>query len=383
MRGLPLGKPFGIPFELHWSWALIFLLMSWSLAVGLFPAAVPNLGASTYWLLGFVTATLFFASVLAHELGHALTAKKLGVRTKRIVLFFFGGVAELESNLRRGRDEVLVAIAGPLVSFALAALCWSLTGFGGEVGAVAVWLARINFILAVFNLLPGFPLDGGRILRGLVWARTNSLPRATQIAGFVGGIVAWGMIGFGLVEIVRGDVVGGVWLMLLAFFLQASAAAEAGSVMLQSVMGGMPNVRQLAQPDWPTVERDTRLSIVATLVSSTGRSTYPVVDDTRRFFGLVTLAHLGRVERERWPWMGAHDVALPRGLVPVLAPNDSAMTALERMNALRVNELPAVEGEQYLGMVSREQIFALMHLRASNTARVGQPQGGNVQGGGA
>lgn len=359
MSGVPVGRLFGIPLLLHPSWLLIFTLLVWSLAVGFLPQTLPGRSGGTYLALGVVTAALFFLSIVAHELGHALTARRLGVGTRRITLFFFGGVAELEGNLRQGRHEAIVAIAGPIVSLVIAALTWLAASVAGEFGTVALWLARINLTLALFNLLPLFPLDGGRVLRGLVWART-SLDRATLVAVNVGRVMSFGLIALGVFLVLRGNVIGGVWLAVLAFFLQGAAAAEASATVAQGALGRLPPARTLAQEDWPTVTVDTPLQQIADLVLETGRRAYPVTDALGRFVGLVTLDGLRGVERERWPWLPAGRVMLRE--VHHLPPEASALDTLRVFGERGVHQMPVLDGERYVGMISRAQLMALLQL---------------------
>ncbi|AFZ67852.1 site-2 protease family protein [Deinococcus peraridilitoris] len=360
MRGVPLGRLFGIPLEINSSWLFIFLLLTWSLAAGAFPGALPDRAPAVYWLLAAFTSVVFFVCLIAHELGHSLTAIRLGVKVRRITLFFFGGVAQLEGNLKNGLSEVWVALAGPVVSFVLAGLFWLLSQVGGEVGVASAWLARINLLLALFNLLPGFPLDGGRVLRGAIWAATKSFARATQVAVSVGALVSWGLIAYGVLTVLRGNLFGGIWIIVIALFLQNAAVAEASQSGAQQALAQVPRARTLAQDDWPTVPRDTRLQTIADLVLETGRRAYPVVEDGR-FFGLVTLVTLRGAGRERWPFMTA-DAALLTEVHSVL-PTAGAMDALRVMTQHNVHQLPVLDAQGvYYGMISRDQLMALLQL---------------------
>lgn len=360
MRGVPVGRWFGIPLELNSSWFFIFLLLTWSLAAAAFPLALPGRDAAVYWLLGAATSAVFFVCLIAHELGHSLTAIRLGVKVRRITLFFFGGVAQLEGNLKSGLSEVWVAIAGPIVSFVLAGLFWLLSQVGGEVGAASGWLARINFFLALFNLLPGFPLDGGRMLRGAVWAITKNFARATRIAVSVGALVSWGLIAYGVFTVLGGNLFGGIWIIVIALFLQNAAVAEASQSGAQEALSNAPGAAQLAQDDWPTVPRDTRLQTITELVLETGRRAYPVVEDGR-FFGLVTLDTLKAAGRERWPYLSADNALLVN--VHSVPPQASALDALRAMAQHNVHQIPVLgEGRAYYGMVSRDQLMALLQL---------------------
>ena len=359
MNGVAIGRLFGIPLEINSSWLFIFLLLTFSLAAGAFPAALPDRSVAVYWTLGVITSVMFFVCLVAHELGHSLTAIRLGVKVRRITLFFFGGVAQLEGNLKSGLSEVWVALAGPLVSFVLAGVFWLLATVGGEIGAASAWLARINLLLALFNLLPGFPLDGGRVLRGLVWARTKSFQRATQVAVSVGTLVSWLLIAYGVFTILGGNVFGGIWIIFIALFLQNAAVAEAGQTTAQQALERVPPARVLAQEEWPTVPRGTKLQVIADLVLETGRRAYPVVEDGQ-FFGLVTLDTLKQVGRDRWIWTNVEDAMVTS--VHSLPPEATAFDALRLISQHNVHQAPVLDGNQYLGMVSRGQLMALLQL---------------------
>jgi Zn-dependent protease len=363
MRGLPLGKAFGIPIELNGSWFLVFAFITFSLARGVFPQALPDRSDGLYWVLGAVSAVLFFAGIVAHELGHALMARRLNVPTQRITLFFFGGVAQLEGNPKSGRAEVLIAAAGPLVSFVLAAAFWlgsSIPGLPTEAREVCAWLARINLAVAVFNLLPAFPLDGGRLLRGAVWARSRSLERGTAVATGVGRLISFGLIAFGAFEIIRGDILGGLWVILLAFFIQGGASLEVGQAKLEQTLDVLPNARGLAQGSWPKLQPHERLDAVGRLVLETGRRAFPVISEDDRYFGLVSLEQLRGVGQERWSWLMVDGLADAR--TPSLKPETTALEAAKLLSQFNLQQMPVLEDGRYLGMVSRDQITALMDL---------------------
>ncbi|MBN1964367.1 MAG: site-2 protease family protein, partial [Anaerolineae bacterium] len=224
---IKLGRMWGVPIGLHTSWFLIFGLVTFSLAAGYFPAEYDNLPVGAYWLLAALTAVLFFASVLAHELGHVWMALRERVPVRGVTLFMFGGVAQIEEEPRTPGGEFRIAIAGPLVSLSLALLFEVVylldRGVSPYLAAPSLWLARINLILAVFNMIPGFPLDGGRVLRAIIWKITGSQARATRIAGGVGQVVAVGFMGLGVLEILAGGMINGLWLIFIGWFLQNAA----------------------------------------------------------------------------------------------------------------------------------------------------------------
>lgn len=225
---LRIGKIFGIPIGLHISWFLIFGLLTWSLAGGYFAQAYPQVPALVHLLLAVVTSGLFFASVLAHELGHSVVALREKIPVRGITLFIFGGIAQIGKEPPSAGAEFRIAIAGPLVSLALAGgfgALWLLDRGIPYLAAPSEYLMRINFILAVFNLIPGFPLDGGRVLRAVVWQISGSFQRANQVAVISGQLVAFGFIGLGIFTILRGQFFNGLWLAFIGWFLQNAAAS--------------------------------------------------------------------------------------------------------------------------------------------------------------
>jgi Zn-dependent protease len=230
--GFSLGQILGIPVRIHWSWLLVLGLVALSLTFGYFPLFRRALAPSSYLILGAVTAALFCASLLAHELAHALVARRERIAVRGITLFAFGGVAELAEQPRTPGAELRMAAAGPLASLGLA---WTFNVLGDLAGSPYIalpfaWLAGTNLALGLFNLLPGFPLDGGRVLRAALWGLLGSLRRATRIAAGAGQLVSWGFVLIGLVMVLTGSVFNGLWLVLIASFLRAAAAAELAAV---------------------------------------------------------------------------------------------------------------------------------------------------------
>jgi Zn-dependent protease len=230
--GLSLGQILGIPVRIHWSWLLVLGLVALSLTFGYFPLFRRVLAPSSYLFLGALTAALFCASLLAHELAHAVVARRERIAVRGITLFAFGGVAELTEQPRTPGAELRMAAAGPLASLGLS---WLFSTLGDAAGSPYValpfaWLAGTNLALGLFNLLPGFPLDGGRVLRAALWSLTGSLRRATQIAAGAGQLVSWGFVLVGLIMVLTGNIFNGLWLVLIATFLRAAAAAELAAV---------------------------------------------------------------------------------------------------------------------------------------------------------
>ena len=236
-----IARVIGIPIYLHFSWLIIFALIVWTLSTGYFPAHYPDLPASSAWAKGLVASLLFFVSILLHELGHAVVALRHGLRTRSITLFIFGGVAELEKDPSDGRAELWMAAAGPLVSLALAGLfyaCGALPFIGPQTAAVAKYLAVINLMLALFNLVPAFPMDGGRLLRGALWGPLGKA-RATLIASGAGTLFAFFLIFTGAFSLLRGDALSGVWYILIGWFIKDASSASYQQVRLDEALRGV------------------------------------------------------------------------------------------------------------------------------------------------
>jgi Zn-dependent protease len=366
MTGFRITEVWGIPIRLHPSWLLVFALLTWSLASGYFPIAHPGWDAATCWAVGVVTALLAFGSILVHELGHSWVALRNGLPIRSITLFVFGGVAQIGREPAAPGAEFRIAIAGPLTSVALAAMfggVWLLAGGVELVAAPAVWLARINLSVGLFNLLPGFPLDGGRILRALVWWRTGSLPRATRAAGFTGQLVAWGFIVLGIIAALRGNVVGGVWMALIGWFLENAATQSRAQASVGEALRGV-RVEQTMSRECPRVSGDVSLErLVQDEVLGAGRRCFFVTDDGR-LRGLLTLGDIKGVPRERWGHTPVEDVMTPVEKLRVIRPEEDLLVALRSMDETSVAQLPVISGGELVGAVGREQILRYLSARA-------------------
>ena len=269
-NSLRLIRIAGIDIGVHYTWILIFVLLSWALAQGFFPQLYPEWDTRTCWLAGVVAALLLFGSVLLHELAHSLVAKARGIRVHSITLFLFGGVSSLEEEPERPIVEFAVSIVGPLTSLALAGICWGLLQLvenrQGMLAGILTYLALVNTVLAAFNLLPGFPLDGGRVLRSILWQRTGSLTRATNIAATVGRFMGWGLIALGLLQAFAGNW-GGLWLAFIGWFLSSSADASRRELSMREQLRGV-RVREVMVPSPTTISPDTTVSALVSNVFS-------------------------------------------------------------------------------------------------------------------
>lgn len=363
---IKLGRILGIPVGLHVSWFLIFGLVTWSLAVGYFPAEYPSLPRSAYWLLGAVTSLLFFGSVLVHELSHSVVALRHRIPVRRITLFIFGGVAQIGREPQDAGTEFRVAIAGPLASFGMAGLfagLWWLDRAIPYLAAPSIWLMRINLILGLFNLIPGFPLDGGRVLRAIIWYFTGNFYRATQVAAFTGQLVAFGFIGIGLLTMLTGNWINGLWLAFIGWFLQNAAAASYAQTSMQKALRGV-TVEQVMARECPLVPAGLSLrSLVDDYVLTGGRRCF-FVSEENHLRGILTLADITRVPQEAWDRTLLTQVIVPWERTVRVTPEMPLLNALRMMDDAGVNQVPVVLGDELVGMLSREQVLRYIRTRA-------------------
>jgi Zn-dependent protease len=360
-----LFRVFGIDVGVHVSWLVIFGLVTWSLAMGYFPVALPGIDAAIAWVLGAVAAILLFASVLIHELAHSLVARARGLDARSITLFLFGGVSNLGGEAKRPSTEFLVAVVGPLTSLAIAGVAFvatTLVGSDTGVGVVAGYLAIVNLLLAAFNLLPGFPLDGGRVLRAMIWNATGSLRRGTEIATTVGRLVAYGLVFWGVLRVLDGEVFAGLWIGAIGWFLANAASASLQQVVVDQRLAGL-RVRDVVRPDTTAVLPGASVAEVIELVMLPGtRRAVPVVDG--RLIGIVTLGDVGKVppERRDRTWVG-EIMGGTHGLVTV-TPDDTLVDALQALGKGDYEQVPVVdERGGLIGLLTRADILRVLQLR--------------------
>src|SRR6266851_110506 len=358
--GLRIGRILGIPIYVHASWMIIFVLITMSLAVQ-FTQEHPQWTSVQHWSVGIATSLLFFASVLFHELSHSMVARIYKIRVISITLFVFGGVARIGREPAKATQEFNIAIAGPLASLFLAFGFYSLTLFfpyAEMTGAHAVWLWQTNAALALFNLLPGFPLDGGRIFRAIVWGVTKDFARATKVAGTSGKIVAYGMIVFGAWYAMRGQWTSGLWLAFIGWFLLNAAQESVAQVAIREVMSH----------EVPTVPRNMSLEEYGQEVARTGRRCHLVTTEDR-LVGMINVHALNSVARSEWGNMSVQGVMIPREKVLWARPEEPLLGLLERLVSADVNQMPVVSdtennGAHIIGMITRDSILRVMQARS-------------------
>ena len=364
-----IGSIAGIGIEVNVSWLVILVLLTFSLAVSWFPATVPRQPVLVYWALGFIAALLLFVSVLLHELAHSLVARARGVPVKRITLFIFGGVSDLEQEPQSPSVEFQIAIVGPLTSLVIGAvtlLAGNLIGPNAPlVAAVLGYLGVTNLLLGVFNLIPGFPLDGGRVLRAIIWRVTGSLRQATRAATLVGQVIAYLFIVAGVFLFFSGDFINGLWFGFIGWFLLQAAQAANSQVMLESVFKGV-TVGQLMSPAPLTTPANISLQqLVDGYLLPHGARTIPVVrSDGQQLVGLVTLADIRHVPREQWPQTPVGQAMVPLERLHAVRPEQSLNDVLPLMTGHDVNQLLVVDGAgQLVGILSRDAILRYVEIR--------------------
>lgn len=364
--GIPLGRWAGVRIWAHWSVLIALILFTYLIATVDLPGMQPGLSPTTYWIAGVITSAAFFVSLLAHELAHALAARHYSLRVRRITLWMLGGLTELEGESRTPRADAVVAAAGPLTSLALglafSGAAWLLGG-GGLAATALAWLGGLNVLLAIFNLLPGSPLDGGRLLRALLWWRGHDRGRAAEQAASAGRVLGTILIGLGLLELLLGDLAG-PWLALIGLFVITGAASEGYAVRAERLHGltvrdAMTPTDQVA-PDWATVEQ-----LVSSLSPGASRQPlFPLVDIGGGFTGVVTLADLERIPSERRATTRLSQLGARSGRLLTVTPSDDLAPLLLTLH-LRGGIAIVVHEGRPIGVITEGDLAHLAQLSAA------------------
>ncbi len=357
----------GIEVFIHWTWLFAFAFITWSLG-DYFYGQYHSWNLLTAYIVGGIAALLLFTTVLIHELAHSFTARANGLPVKTIYLFIFGGVSNLSQEPETPRTELLVAIAGPLASLVLAALFFVLflvtKSAPSQVTVVLGYLATINVILAVFNLIPGFPLDGGRVLRASIWLVTDNLGRATQIAGTVGNGIGYLFILGGLIEaLVLGQFYSGLWLAFIGWFLHNAASATTQQASLDRLLLGI-DVRNVMDQIANTAAPDTPIeALVYRHMLNENQRALPVTETDGTLVGLVTLGDTRNVPREEWGLVPVSRIMTPRDKLLTVAPDASLRDALQIMAEEHFNQIPVMRDGRLVGMLNRGHVLQYIHVR--------------------
>jgi Zn-dependent protease/CBS domain-containing protein len=376
---LPLGRLAGIPVRLHASWFLVAALVIWSLAAAYFPETAEGYSSGAYWIAAIVAAGLFFGSLLAHEFAHALVATQRGMRVASITLYLFGGVAAIETESETAADEFWMTVVGPLTSLGLGGVfgvIWLAAGDGSPlVAAMLGYLAFINVALGLFNLIPGFPLDGGRLLRALVWWKTKSEEKATRVAAGAGVLFGYLLIVIGIARAFTGSPINGVWFVFLGWYLQSMADQYRRHAGVQRLFSGLRAV-DLANPEPLYVRPDDRLDRVAEdVILAHGIRTVPVLapepppeqvpgPQGDHFLGLLTLANLSAVPRAEWETTTAEQAMIPAEKLYTVRPADPVEDAVRVMAQHDVNQLVVLEDGRFVGLLSRGTVIRHLEVRS-------------------
>lgn len=360
-KSIQLGKIFGIPLRLDFSWFLIFILVAVMLSYLYFPSEY-NWHTAYYWIVGIATSVLFFASVLVHELAHSLVSIRGGIPVKSITLFIFGGVAHIGKEASRPTTELRMAAAGPLSSLALAAIfygiSWASSGFNEYLAALTSWLAYINAILAVFNMIPGFPLDGGRVLRSIAWLVTGDYMRATRIATMSGYGVSYLFIigGIFMIFFLSGYWFNGLWFIFIGWFLNSAVRTTYRQTTLRESLKGF-TAQDVMTRDLPSVPRNITIrELVQGQFLTTPRQCF-VVTDGDMVGGLLTLRQIKEVPRENWDITTAAQAMTPVENLKAIHPTDAALGLLESMDEENLEQVAVIREGRVIGMILRDDLL--------------------------
>jgi Zn-dependent protease/CBS domain-containing protein len=356
-----IGTVMGIPIRVHFSWLIIFGLLTWLLSSRYFPQVTPDLPFVSYWISGILAALLLFASVAFHELAHSYVAKRYQLTIESITLFIFGGVAQLKGDPPHPRAEFWIAIAGPLSSFFLSAVFFlTMLNTAGGVRALFAYLTQINLILGIFNLIPGFPMDGGRVLRAGIWGRKKDYFYATQKASSIGRGIALFFIFFGLFSIFTGGP-GGLWLMLVGWFLYSAAQASYQQATLQEILSGI-RVRDIMVRKMQTIDPSIALAkAVDDYFLRYGYGGFPVVENGK-FLGVLTLKEVKEVPREDWGRVNVSAVFVPHDRKWEVSPDADVVKALEMMIKEDKGRIAVMERDRIIGLITRNGIARYVQI---------------------
>jgi Zn-dependent protease/CBS domain-containing protein len=361
---LTLGRIAGIRFGVNWSWVIVFALIVWTLATGIFPSTNPGHDQGTYIAMAIVAALLFFTSLLMHEFGHALEAKREGVEIEGITLWLFGGVAKFRGMFPSAGAEFRIAIAGPLVSLALGEifvlLAWK-AGLPEVADGVAAWLGYINLTLLIFNLLPALPLDGGRVLRSALWGASGNLGWATHVAALIGRGFGYLFIVGGVALVIWQSAYSGIWIAFVGWFLLQAAAAEDRTLLARQALRGL-QVRDLVVRDPVTTTPDLTLGEFMDDIASTTRyATYPVTDNGH-VVGLLPLRCVAEVPRNDWETRTVRDCMLPREKIPVVREDDDLFDATAEFSDGDLSRALVLDGDRFVGLLSWSDVRRALEL---------------------
>ena len=369
--GVPIGKVFGISLRLHYSWFFIFALVTWALAAGYFPSEYPSWSLSVRVAAGLITSVLFFGSVMVHELMHSIVSQRQGIPVQSITLFFLGGVSQITSEPKRPADEFRMAIVGPLSSLVIGGVLLGIyfqlrsgSAFAAQFAtAITYWLGIINLFLGVFNLIPGFPLDGGRVLRSLLWWRRRNLTSATRIASNVGRVVGFIFIFVGIYFIFTGNWFNGIWLALIGWFLESAAVGSYQQLLMQGMLKGHV-ASEIMSGDCIVVPPNMSIDqLVNGNILTSGRRCFPVGSGSE-IMGLMTLHNVKEVPRDQWTTETVKEAMTPFDKLKWVRPDEELSSVLRILTENNINQVPVVQDNKIIGMVTRENLLNFVNVRS-------------------
>jgi len=367
-KSIKLFKLFGFEVKIDLSWIFIAVLITWSLAKGYFPFRYKDLSIQTYWLMGAVGAIGLFASIIFHELSHSLVARRFGIPMKGITLFIFGGVSEMTEEPPNAKSEFWMAVMGPLSSVVLGIIFYGLYSQAVRINssvpvtATLHYLAGLNALLAVFNLLPAFPLDGGRVLRSILWSLKKKFRWATRVASGVGSTFGFLMILLGLFNVITGNFIGGIWWFLIGMFLQSSAKMSYQQVVIRKALEG-EMVQRFMVSDPMTVQPSMTIKqLVEDYIYKYHLKMFPVVDSDK-LLGCVSTKQVQETSREEWDQKTVKELAIQCSTENTIGPQADAMEALSKMNRTGSSRLIVVEGNHAIGMITMKDMLKFLSLK--------------------
>ena len=360
-----LGRILGFQINVHWSWLFIFVLVTLSFAEG-FKDPYPGWADSRRWVVGAAVAMIFFLSILLHEMSHSVLARRYGIPVSGITLFVFGGVSSLEREPDNARQEFWIALVGPLMSVFLALMFLiayvALRPLDEGASDVSLTLAIINLAIGIFNLVPGFPLDGGRVLRSVYWARNRNILDATRIASNAGRLVGFLIMAIGLVSLAFGFWIQGLWFLLIGNFLRNASTTSYEQLFMDTVLKGVP-VSAVARQDYVAVAPDLTIAglVDEHVLNGQGRC-FPVMAG-EELLGLVTMTDLRNFPRDQWPETTVYRAMTPLSKLRTVGPGDDLPRVLAQMATGDINQVPLVEGRFLRGMIHRSDVLHYIQVR--------------------
>ncbi len=368
MGAFKIARIAGIDIYIHVSWFIILALLTWSISE-VFHDINEDWSSAERWVLSVIATVLFFSSVLLHELSHSLVAKRLGLPVRHITLFIFGGVSALGGEPTSARQEFLVAVVGPATSFLIAivsALVMLASIYVSDdqapVSVVAFYVGFVNVMVGVFNLLPGFPLDGGRILRSSLWARSGNMLKATKVASNAGAFISFGLMAVGVGSLLLGNIIGGIWFIVIGWFLRNASESSYQQLLFTRTLEGT-RVGQIVNRNFNAAPPDISLSeMVRTYMIAQSQRCVPIVV-AEDLLGLVSMGDLRRVPQDDWETTSVFRAMTPRERLFTIGPQDDLTSALEMMASRDVHQLPVMDGRTFLGFVTRADVLRLIQIR--------------------